>query len=335
MFRPPNAAWACSEVVDLDHNRAFVASILTQLGCYAIGQVISDMPWKILSVIYNVPLYFMVHFQWRLGHFFIWFLSLYLAFQSISLMFRAIAVFTVAPDRAALPVGLWLNVLIIYSGFYIPIPEMKVWLGWLRFLDPMYYAYETMMINQFWDQSYSCASNSIAPHGPQFNDVGYQSCAIPGAEPGSLEVAGQSYLRTQYEFQEKHLWRNVGINAGFFVFFSLCVAYGMERFKPAAGKLATVFYKQGTLGDQQPPLKTDVESPEDKSEPQSMTDTDRSWSEKDPTPRDVTSALSRVKAEHAFVWKDLSLEIKTESQTKRLLNNVSAWTKPGLTALVS
>ena len=91
-------------------------------GAYAIGQIIADMPWKLLSIVYNIPLYFMVHFQWKPASFFIWFLNLYLAFQSISMMFRAIAVFTVAPDRAALPVGIWLNVLIIYTGFYIPIP---------------------------------------------------------------------------------------------------------------------------------------------------------------------------------------------------------------------
>ena len=91
-------------------------------GAYAIGQIIADMPWKVLSIAYNIPLYFMVHLQWKPSNFFIWFLSLYLAYQSISTMFRAIAVFTIAPDRAALPVGIWLNVLIIYTGFYIPIP---------------------------------------------------------------------------------------------------------------------------------------------------------------------------------------------------------------------
>ena len=94
-------------------------------GAYAIGQIIADIPWKVLSIVYTIPLYFMVHLQWRASNFFIWFLSLYLAFQSISMMFRAIAVFTVAPDRAALPVGIWLNVLIIYTGFYIPIPGLS------------------------------------------------------------------------------------------------------------------------------------------------------------------------------------------------------------------
>ena len=94
-------------------------------GAYAIGQIVADMPWKILSIVYNIPLYFMVHLQRRASNFFIWFLSLYLAYQSVSTMFRAIAVFTVTPDRAALPIGIWLNVLIIYTGFYIPIPGLS------------------------------------------------------------------------------------------------------------------------------------------------------------------------------------------------------------------
>ena len=92
-------------------------------GAYAFGQTLADMPWKIVSILYNIPLYFMVHLRWTVSNFFIWFVSLYIAFLAISMMFRAIAVFTISPDRAALPVGIWLNVLIIYAGFYIAIPS--------------------------------------------------------------------------------------------------------------------------------------------------------------------------------------------------------------------
>ena len=42
------------------------------------------------------------------------------------MMFRAIAVFTIASDRAALSIGIWLNVLVIYTGFYILIPGQSL-----------------------------------------------------------------------------------------------------------------------------------------------------------------------------------------------------------------
>ena len=32
-------------------------------GAYAVGQILVDMPWKLLSVVYKILLYFMVHFQ--------------------------------------------------------------------------------------------------------------------------------------------------------------------------------------------------------------------------------------------------------------------------------
>ena len=88
----------------------------------------------------------------------------------------------------------------------------------------MYYAFESIMVNDLSSQTFSCSESEIVPRGESFNDTRFQTCVASGSSPGRLAVSGQSYLDTEYDFQVNHLWRNVGINAAFFVFFAVCVA---------------------------------------------------------------------------------------------------------------
>lgn len=104
-------------------------------GAYALGQILADIPWKFIFILYSLPIYWMINFQRTAGHFFTWLVCLYMGLMALSVMFRAIAVFTTSPTRAVLPVGLLLNVFIMYTGFYITPPGMKVWLSWIRYLD--------------------------------------------------------------------------------------------------------------------------------------------------------------------------------------------------------
>ncbi len=78
------------------------------------------------------------------------------------------------------------------------------------------------MVNELGNLNYTCSQSDLAPNGPTYNSVANQVCAIPGAAPGQELVSGAAYAREQYGFFVSHLWRNVGINAAFFVFFALC-----------------------------------------------------------------------------------------------------------------
>ena len=61
---------------------------------YALGQIIADIPWKVIFVLYNLPIYWLVNLRREAGPFFIWFLTLYVSFISMGVVFRTIAVFT-------------------------------------------------------------------------------------------------------------------------------------------------------------------------------------------------------------------------------------------------
>ncbi|KAJ5506050.1 CDR ABC transporter [Penicillium expansum] len=177
------------------------------------------------------------------GNFFTWFLIIYLEHLALSMFFRSVAIFSPNMHRAVLPVGIFFNMYVLYTGLYVPAPQMQVWLGWLRYLNPLYYAFESVMVNEFRDLSYQCSASDLVPSGLGYNDIAHQVCAVVGSEPGDRLLSGASYIHAQYGFKTSHLWRNVGINAALFVFFALCSGIGMEMLKTPAGQLATVFYK--------------------------------------------------------------------------------------------
>ncbi|KAI1406215.1 ATP-binding cassette transporter [Hypoxylon fuscum] len=297
-------------------------------GAYALGQIFADIPWKAIFVLYSLPIYWMVNFKREAGTFFVWFFTLYVSLISMGVMFRTIAVFTTTPTRAVLPVGILMNSIIIYTGFYINPPGMKVWLGWLRYLNPMYYAFESVMLNELVSSGYQCSIQDTVPRGPDYNDTAVQACAVQSSTPGDLTLSGQRYLETVYTFVRSNLWRDIGINAAFFVFFAICVTIGMERFKTPAGRLSTIFYstsnsRRSCPRDDRPILN------EEKS-PGQETDT----SEVIPEVRTTAQGVMRSSKQH-FAWRDICLDIQVGGQNRRLLSNISGWLEPGtMTALM-
>ena len=97
----------------------------------------------------------------------------------------------------------------------------------------MYYIFESVSLNEIGTSSYQCSSQDIVPRGAAYNETSYQACAVSGSVPGELTLAGRLYLMAEYGFEHTHLWRNVGINAAFFVFFSavvMCVSFLLDKY---------------------------------------------------------------------------------------------------------
>ncbi|KAI1737798.1 ATP-binding cassette transporter [Xylaria scruposa] len=298
-------------------------------GAYGLGQILADIPWKAIFIIYNLPIYFLVNFKREPGPFFIWYFVNYVALISMGVMFRTIAVFTTSPTRAVLPVGILMNSLIIYTGFYINPPSMKNWLGWLRYLNPMYYAFESVMLNEFGPSGYQCSPLDTVPRGPTYTDMALQTCAVQSSVAGDLVVSGRRYLETVYEFFQSNLWRDVGINAAFWAFFSITVAIGMERFKTPAGRMSTIFYSTGAV-EKRAMVTSASTSDEEKS---AVPDSDTSNALVQNTRVTTNEAIQSSK--RRFAWKDISLDIEVGGEHRRLLENVSGWLEPGaMTALM-
>lgn len=91
----------------------------------------------------------------------------------------------------------------------------------------------------------------------------------------------------------------------------------MERFKPAAGRLATTYYKRGAL--QKPgKSKADIESQDSESGPPP---TEKIGTDK--TVLSPTRSRDTLPSGHTFLWQNLSLDLNHGPQEQRLLENVT------------
>ncbi|MCJ1267220.1 hypothetical protein MMC22_007105 [Lobaria immixta] len=296
---------------------------------YAFGLVVTDMVWKIVAIAYNIPLYFLTNFQKTPSNFFIWFFTVYVEHLALSMFFRAIAVFSPNMNLAVLPVGIMFNCFVLYTGLYVPGPQMQVWLGWLKYCNPLYYAFESVMVNEFASLNYHCSADDLIPSGVGYDSMANQVCAVVGSSPGQGTMSGRPYLEAQYGFQSSHLWRNIGINAGLFFAFAICTGVGMEMLKLPAGRLATVFYKA---------------EPQDFISEKNSTpfDSETGSADEDQPPVNVHSRQTVMppgdlldQEGHVFAWKDICLRINSGGTEKRLLDNVDGWVeKAQLTALM-
>ena len=85
----------------------------------------------------------------------------------------------------------------------------------MRYLNPIYFALESLLINEFQGRSFTCTE--VVPSGPGYGgSTGLaQSCAALGSQPGSLQIEGTRYIETAYEVDVGTKWSNFGILLAF------------------------------------------------------------------------------------------------------------------------
>lgn len=176
----------------------------------AISSYLIDLPYKTLNMfIFNTILYFMTHLRRDAGAFFFFCLGSYLSTLIMSALFRTLACLTRTPAQAMVPSAVLSLGLMIYTGFTIPPSYMLGWSRWMGYINPLSYAFEALMSNEFDGRQFPCAN--MTPQGPGYDELGLESriCAVVGAQPGSSIVDGGRYLDMSFGFQASHKWRYV------------------------------------------------------------------------------------------------------------------------------
>lgn len=79
------------------------------------------------------------------------------------------------------------------------------------YVDPISYAYEAVLANEFRNLTLTCSPKDVVPRGPGYDDPRYQTCALAGSTPGSLLVSGERYLSVAYDFHHENVPRNLGV----------------------------------------------------------------------------------------------------------------------------
>ena len=170
--------------------------------------MITDLPSKFLNALgVNVVLYFMTNLRREADKFFIFMLFSFMCTLSMSMIFRTIGALSRTISQAMAPSAVLILGLIIYTGFAIPVVDMVPWFRWINYINPIAYAFEALMANEFSGREFPCAT--YVPSGGEYDnvDVGNKICLTAGAEVGSNIVSGTRYLALTFDYSRSHLWR--------------------------------------------------------------------------------------------------------------------------------
>ncbi|EZG03190.1 hypothetical protein H106_06691 [Trichophyton rubrum CBS 735.88] len=324
-----NAFASSLEILTLWHQRPIVEKhdkyALYHPSSEAISSILVDMPAKLaVAIVFNLIIYFMTNLRRTPGHFFIFFLFSFTTTLTMSNVFRSIAAVSRTLSQALVPTSIFMLALVIYTGFTIPVRDMRPWFKWISYINPIQYAFESLMINEFHDREFKCAA--YIPSGPGYSNASGTSkiCAAKGAMAGKPTVSGDVFLRETYSYYASHMWRNYGIIIAFFLFFLFVYITATELVSAKPSKGEILVFPKGKV-------PAFLKQSKKKQDPEAA-----STQEKQPVEtsgHDQTAAI--VKQTSVFHWESVCYDIKIKKESRRILDNVDGWVKPGtLTALM-
>ncbi|KAI1408621.1 ABC-2 type transporter-domain-containing protein [Hypoxylon sp. FL1857] len=297
----------------------------------AVASMLCDMPYKIANaIVFNIALYFITNLRREPGAFFFFLLITFSTVLVMSMIFRTIASASRTLSQAMVPAALLILDLVIFTGFVIPIDYMLKWCRWLNYLDPLAYAFESLMVNEFHNRDFTCDAFTPSPAVPGYRDVhpNNHACSSPGSVAGSPVVNGDAYIGSAFQYYNSHRWRNFGILIGFMLFFLVTYMIAAELVSEKKSKGEVLVFRRGHRPAQFKEKKGDVEEGEGPRVGPSVTNASRANG-------NSKEAAALQEQNSVFHWKDVCYDIKIKGEPRRILDHVDGWVKPGtLTALM-
>lgn len=244
----------------------------------------------------------------------------------MSMVFRTIGALSKSLAQAMGPAAVLILALIIYTGFTIPISNMHPWFRWINYLDPVAYAFEALMINEFHHRQFPCTT--FVPAGPSYANVNPEEriCSTVGAAAGANFVNGDAYINTSFSYYHAHLWRNLGIIIALMIFTCGIYLLATEYISAQRSKGEVLLFRRGQLPA--------FGSKDDEETNLPHRPTAQAVAEKDIVVNsDLPPSIQKQTA--IFHWDGVNYDIKIKGEPRRLLDEVDGWVKPGtLTALM-
>ncbi|KAI0842315.1 BcatrD protein [Hypoxylon sp. FL0890] len=319
-----NTTLAAFESVALWDDRPIIEKHV-QYGFYhafaeAIASFVCDLPNKVvLTFVFNFPLYFLSNLRRTPGAFFTYYLFSLLSLLNGSVIYRSMGAMSRTLVGSQPPGAVLVVLLTIYSGFVVPFQDMRPWLKWFSYINPVYYAFEAMIINEFSGREFDCASFIPKEHRYASQFI----CSSTGAKPGEASVSGDAYIRQEFGFEHSHVWRNLGICLALWSLFSCVYLFGTEFITMLPPRSDVLLFQRGHMPS------TNVADEEKGTV--SLTSPEKQKVHDEKTNYD---ALNTGDGAH-LLWSGLTYKIKIGKKYKLILNNIDGWVKPGtLTALM-
>jgi ATP-binding cassette, subfamily G (WHITE), member 2, SNQ2 len=294
-----------------------------------IARVLADFPLLLFQVaIFGVLMYFMTNLDVEAGKFFIYLLFVYTTTICLTALYRMFGSLSPTINDAVRFSGIALNLLIIYTGYVIPKPQLVskyIWFGWLYYVNPIAYSFEAVLSNEFAGRDMACDPIYLVPQGPGYTDLQYQGCAFAGGTPGSNSIEGSAYIETQYNYTRSHLWRNFGALIAWTVLYILVTAVASEVFSFAGGGGGAMVFKKTKKAKKQ--VQAAVPDEENAGEAGQKTQTDLTRAA---TQAGEEALKHMVTSDSIFTFKNVEYTVPTPAGPKKLLNNIQGYAKPGV-----
>ncbi|KAL9123282.1 MAG: hypothetical protein Q9187_000154 [Circinaria calcarea] len=285
----------------------------------AVASMLCDLPYKFTNaILFNVTLYFLTNLRRTPGAFFTFFLFSIVTTLAMSMIFRTIGALSRTLAQAQAPAALLVLGLIIYTGFSIPIRDMLGWSRWMNYVDPISYAFEALMINEFSGRIFTCSR--FVPMGPGYDVSGLNKiCSTVGAVTGAAVIDGDMYINQSFQYYQSHLWRNLGIVFAFMIFFCATYLLATEYISEAKSKGEVLLFRRGHA-----PITVIKRPPDEEKGSKGPADLKPVQSTKH---EEAGAVMHRQTA--VFHWKDVCYDIKIKRKDRRILDHVDGWVKPG------
>ncbi|KAH7114293.1 ABC multidrug transporter [Dendryphion nanum] len=291
----------------------------------AIASMIMDLPYKIVNqFVVNCTLYFMAGLRRDAGSFFFFMLISFSMMMSMSAFFRWFASITKSIEQALAPSSIILLALVLYTGFAIPVQYMRGWASWIRWLNPISYGFESVMVNEFQGRDFSCTA--IIPSGPGYENVApdQRVCAVQGSVPGSNSISGEVFVRTAYGYEYANRWRNFGIIFSLTFFLLGIYLITTELVAAQRSKGEVLVFRRSKMQK----AKAKRQQLDEETGNQPVIDNEK-------YDGSSGSDFKVEKQTSVFHWQDVCYDIQIKKETRRILDHVDGWIKPGtLTALM-
>ncbi|KAJ5980057.1 ABC multidrug transporter atrF [Penicillium waksmanii] len=296
----------------------------------SIARVVVDFPAIFCMVVpFTIIVYFMAGLDVTASKFFIYFLFVYTTTFCITSLYRMFAALSPTIDDAVRFAGIALNLLILFVGYVIPKQTLvsdSIWFGWLFYVNPLSYAYEAVLTNEFSDRVMQCAPEQLVPQGPGV-DPRYQGCALTGSSAGSTVVTGQEYLAANFQFTRSHLWRNFGVVIAFTVLYLLVTIWAAEFLSFVGGGGGALVFKKSKRAKQ----VTAQAGESNDEEKVANTNDNAAIARGEATSSSDNAAFNRLSSsERCFTWSDVEYTVPYGNGTRKLLNKVNGYAKPGV-----
>ncbi|KAI1076849.1 ABC-2 type transporter-domain-containing protein [Whalleya microplaca] len=296
----------------------------------AVASMLCDMPYKIVNAItFNIALYFMTGLRREAGAFFFFLLITFTTVLAMSMIFRTIASASRTLSQAMVPAAILILDLVIFTGFVIPIDYMRGWCRWLNYLDPLAFAFESLMVNEFHGRQFECTGFVPSAAVPGYQDLApaNHACSTTGSVAGQSYVDGDAYINTSFQYYNEHRWRNFGILIVFVLGFLATYMIAAELVSEKKSKGEVLVFRRGHKPAVFKEKKGDAEEGEGPRVGPTVTNASRANAN--------DKEVGLLQSQSVFHWQDVCYDIKIKGQPRRILDNVDGWVKPGtLTALM-